>query len=441
MSAELYEKTFYELEADLGKVGPKWVHKLRMAGMEMFKALGFPTLRDENWRNTRVRPIAATAFAPVSEARIEALTDERILERTFDDAGCRRMVFVDGIFAPEFSRTGDLPEGILVGSLADALDQHPEFIEPYLGKRADIDRHPFAALNTAFIRDGALVFLQGNITIDDPIHIVYASTGDGEATVSHPRSLIVAGENSRVTVVESFLGAHTSEGVYLTNHVSEFFCGDNAEINHCKIQRESNRAYHVSAQQVVVDRNGRFNTENISLGAALTRNDVEVSLEGEGIDCRVDGLYLATRRQHIDNHTFIRHASPHCHSLEGYRGILDGKSRGVFNGRILVERAAQKTDAKQSNSCLLLSDDARINTNPQLEIFADDVRCTHGATVGQLDEDAVFYLRSRGIPDEQARHMLIYAFAAEVFGRIKIKQVRDRLEADLYDWLSTAPNI
>jgi Fe-S cluster assembly protein SufD len=191
----------------------------------------------------------------------------------------------------------------------------------------------------------------------------------------------------------------------------------------------------------LVDHNGRFNSENVSLGAALARNDVEATLDGEGIDCRLDGLYLATRRQHIDNHTFIRHAKPHCHSFESYKGILDGKSRGVFNGRIYVNREAQKTDAKQSNSCLLLSDDARINTNPQLEIFADDVKCTHGATVGQLDEEAVFYLRTRGIPDERARHMLIYAFAAEVFGRIAVGQVRDRLEADLYDWLSAAPNI
>ena len=441
MSVELYEKTFYDIEPELGKVGPKWVHKLRRAGLEMFKTQGFPTLRDESWRNTRVRPIAGTSFTPVNEPRKGTLDAGRIQECTFDDADCRRLVFVDGHYAPELSRIGDLPEGILLGSLSDVLEEHPAFLKPYLGKRADIERHTFAALNTAFIRDGALVFMQGNININDPIHIVYASTGDGEATVSHPRTLVVAGDNSRVSVVESFFGAHTADGMYLTNHVSELFCGDNAEINHCKIQRESPRAYHVSAQQARVDRHGRFNSENISLGAALARNDVEATLDGEGIDCRLDGLYLATRRQHVDNHTFIRHAKPHCHSFEMYKGILDGKSRGVFNGRIFVNQEAQKTDAKQSNDCLLLSDDARINTNPQLEIFADDVKCTHGATVGQLDEDAVFYLRSRGIPDESARHMLIYAFAAEVFGRINVDQVRERLEADLYDWLSTAPNI
>jgi Fe-S cluster assembly protein SufD len=441
MSVELYEKTFHETEKELRRTGPKWVHKLRMAGLEMFKARGFPSLRDENWRNTRVRPIAGTTFAPIIGYQPEQITVDLILERTFDDSDCRRLVFVDGFFAPELSRIGELPEGILLGSLADALDNHPVFLRPYLGKRADIERHPFAALNTAFIRDGALVFLQGNINVDDPIHVVFASTGDGEATVSHPRTLVVAGDNSRVTVVESFIGAQEVDGVYLTNHVSEFFCGDNAVVNHCKIQRESTRAYHVSAQQARVDRNGRFSSGNVSLGAALARNDVDATLDGEGIDCRLDGLYLASRRQHVDNHTFIRHARPHCHSFEMYKGILDGKSRGVFNGRIYVNQEAQKTDAKQTNSCLLLSDDARINTNPQLEIFADDVKCTHGATVGQLDEDAVFYLRSRGIPDEQARHMLIYAFAAEVFGRISVERVRHRLEADLYDWLSTAPNI
>jgi Fe-S cluster assembly protein SufD len=441
MSVEYYENLFYELEEELSKTGPKWVHKLRMAGLEMFKAQGFPTLRNEEWRHTRVRPIAGTTFTPVNQYRPEQLTGERIVERTFDDGNCRRLVFVDGHFAPEFSRIGELPEGILMGSLAEVLATNPDLVQSYLGQRADIDRHPFAALNTAFLRDGALVFLQGNVIIEEPVHLVFAATGDGEATVSHPRTLVVAGENSRVTVIESYIGAHEEAGVYLTNAVSEFFCGDNAEINHFKLQRESTKAYHVGALQARIDYHGRFNTENISLGGGLVRNDVEATLDGEGIDCRVDGLYLATRRQHVDNHTLIRHAKPHCYSFEKYKGILDGKARGVFNGKIYVDPDAQKTDAKQANNCLLLSEDARINTNPQLEIFADDVRCTHGATVGQLDEDAVFYLRSRGIRDEQARHMLIYAFAAEVFDRIKIDGLRERLETDLYDWLAAAPNI
>ena len=441
MTVELYESTFNDLEEKLTGVGPAWVHGLRTAGLAKFKNLGFPTLRNEEWRHTRVRPIVGTTFSPVTEYKPDQLTVGRILQQTFDDSGCRRLVFVDGYYAPDLSRIGELPEGILLGSLADVLATYPDLVEPYLGRLADTGSKPFAALNTAFLQDGALIYLQGNISADDPIHVVFASTGDGEATVSHPRTLVVAGDNSRVTVVESFIGAHEEEGIYFTNAVSEFYCGDNAEIQHCKIQRESTRAYHVAAQQARVDRNGRFSTENISLGGGLVRNDIGSILDGEGTDCRVDGLYLATHRQHVDNHTFIRHAKPNCHSFEMYKGILDGKARGVFNGKIYVDPGAQKTDAKQTNNCILLSEDSRINTNPQLEIFADDVKCTHGATVGQLDENAVFYLRSRGIPDEQARHMLIYAFATEVIERITVDRVRERLEADLYDWLSAAPNI
>jgi Fe-S cluster assembly protein SufD len=441
MSVELYINTWHELEEQLAGIGPAWVQKLRMAGLEMFQAKGFPSLRDESWRHTRVRPIAGATFALATAAKPDELTEEGIVERTFDDSECRRLVFTDGFYTPELSRVGDLEEGILLGSLASALNDHPDVLEPFLGKIANIERHTFAALNTAFIRDGALVFLQRNIEVDKPVHIVYASTGNGEATVSYPRTLVVAGDNSRVTVVESFIGTHKEDGTYFTNSVSEFFCGDNAEIRHRKLQLESGHAYHVAAQQARVDYNGRFNTVNISIGGGLVRNDVDSLLDGEGIDCRVDGLYLATRRQHVDNSTLIRHAKPNCHSFEKYRGILDGKSRGVFNGKIYVEPDAQKTDAKQSNNCMLLSEDARINSNPQLEIYADDVKCTHGATVGQLDEEAVFYLRSRGIPDEQARHMLIYAFAAELFELIKFDRIRDRLENGLYDWLASTPSI
>jgi Fe-S cluster assembly protein SufD len=441
MSVELYVDTWHELEEQLARTGPDWAHKLRMAGLEMFRAKGFPSLRDESWRHTRVRPIAGARFTQVDGASPEELTERRIVDQTFDDSECQRLVFTDGFFTPELSRIGDPQEGVLLGSLATALSDHPDVLEPYLGRQADIETHTFAALNTAFIRDGALVFLQGNIDVETPVHIVYASTGDGEATVSHPRTLVVAGDNSRVTIVESFIGSRGEDGTYFTNSVSEFFCGENAEIRHRKLQCESAKAYHVAAQQVRVGHNGRFNTVNISLGGNLVRNDVDSLLDGEGIDCRVDGLYLATRRQHVDNHTSIRHAKPNCHSFEKYRGILDGKARGVFNGKIYVDPDAQKTDAKQSNSCMLLSEDARINTNPQLEIYADDVKCTHGATVGQLDEDAVFYLRSRGIPDEQARHMLIYAFAAELFELIKFDRIRDRLENGLYDWLASTPSI
>jgi len=212
-------------------------------------------------------------------------------------------------------------------------------------------------------------------------------------------------------------------------------CGENADVTHCKLQREARSAFHIATQHALLASNSRFSTENVSIGGALVRADINSTLDGEGIDCRIDGLYLAGERQHVDNHTVIRHAKPHCHSFELYKGILNGHARGVFNGKIFVDPDAQKTDAKQSNNCMLLSDNARISTQPQLEIFADDVKCTHGATVGQLDEDAVFYMRSRGIEAAEARHILVYAFAAEVIERIKVDAVRTRLGDDLFDWL------
>jgi len=450
MSVETYKNTFRDLEKTLRGVGPAWVHSLRKRGLEKFLKHGFPTLRNEEWRFTRIKPLADAVFVPTTPSKtggeaaggkaagaVAAVGADEIVARTFGDEGCRRLVFVDGRFAPELSRIDDLPEGILLGSLNEALQTHPDLVRPYLGELADVESQPFAALNTAFLHDGALVYLLGNVSLQDPIHVVFVSGGN-EGTVSYPRTLVVAGRNSHATVIESYFGL--KDGAYFTNAVSEIVCGENAEVRHCKLQRESESAFHVAMQHARIEHNGRFATENISVGGGLVRNDVVSILDGSGIDCRVDGLYLGTRRQHIDNHTFIRHAKPHCYSLEVYKGILSGKARGVFNGKIYVDPGAQKTDSKQSNNCILLSEDARVNTNPQLEIFADDVRCTHGATVGQLDEDAVFYLRSRGIPTGLSRDMLVYAFAAEVIERINVGRVRERLQHDLYDWLAGNPN-
>jgi Fe-S cluster assembly protein SufD len=439
MPVAAYESTFNDLEKTLRGVGPSWVHDMRKTALGKFKEIGFPTLRDEEWRATRVKPIADMTFATADRYRPGSFRVEDLSRLTFDDAGCRRLVFVDGHFAPDLSNLGELPEGILLGSLTEVLERHPALLEPFLGKFAAVEAQAFVALNTAFVRDGAFVFLQDNIVADAPIHVVFASSANNGAVVAHPRVLVVAGRGSKLSLIESYVGE--GEGVYFNNVVSEIVCGKDAEVTHCKLQREGPSAFHIATQHTHIGQNGRFSTENISMGARLVRNDVYSILAGEGIDCRVDGLYLGSRRQHIDNHTFIRHAKPNCHSFEMYKGILNGKARGVFNGKIYVDQDAQKTDAKQANNCILLSDDARISTNPQLEIFADDVKCTHGATVGQLDDNAVFYLRSRGITDELARQMLIYAFAAEVLGRISIDKVRNRLESDLYRWLSSAPNV
>jgi Fe-S cluster assembly protein SufD len=248
--------------------------------------------------------------------------------------------------------------------------------------------------------------------------------------------VIVAGKNSDAVVIESFVGL--GEGAYFTNAVAQIDVAENAGLRHYKIQRESKDAFHVAFQHATLARSARFSTLNVTMGGSLVRNDVHTILNGEGIDARVDGLYLAGDRQHVDNHTYIRHAQPHCHSFELYKGILDDKARGVFNGRIYVDPVAQKTDAKQENNCMLLSDEARINSNPQLEIFADDVKCTHGAAIGKTDDTAVFYLRSRGIPYEEARDLMVYAFASEVFNRVEIEPLKVRLEADLFDWLEAS---
>lgn len=426
---EHYEKTFAGQESALAASGPPWLHDLRKQGLAAFKELGFPGLRNEAWRGTRVRPIAEKDFVPVEGYSPNGFGVDALRTATFEDHDCRRIVVVDGHYAAELSSVCNLPEGVIITSLGDALLNSPDSVEPFLGKTAGLT-NPFVALNTAFIRDGVFMHIAGGVEVKEPIHFAFASTR--KDTMTHPRVLIVAERGSRATIVESYVG---TGGDYLTNAVSEIFCGENTEISHCKLQREAQSAFHVATQQTLLATNSRFSTENISVGGALVRNDVNSVLDGEGIDCRVDGLYLASERQHIDNHTVIRHAKPHCHSFELYKGILNGKARGVFNGKIYVDPDAQKTDAKQSNSCILLSDDARINTQPQLEIFADDVKCTHGATVGQLDEDAVFYMRSRGVPEADARNILVYAFAAEVLERIHVASIRHRLEADLFDWL------
>ncbi len=426
-----YTDTFERVASTLFGQSPEWLQKLREKGLESFKLQGFPTLRNESWRFTRTKAIQERDFTFVEAYKPNGLTADQIATMTFDDTGHHRIVIADGHFAPELSRVGTLPEGVVLMSLADALATRPELVEPYLGQHVDLESNPFVALNTAFLYDGVLLHIPRNVVITDPVHIVLVSRGSG--VVTHPRILVVAGESSEATILESYVGASAG---YFTNAVTELVCAENSRISHCKLQMEHESAFHIATQEAHISSNARFSTENFSLGAAISRNDVNSYLGGQGIDCRMDGLYLGDDRQHIDNHTRIRHAEPHCHSFELYKGVLAGKSRGVFNGHIYVDQDAQKTDAKQENRCLLLSDDARINTSPQLEIFADDVKCTHGATVGQLDENSVFYMRSRGIDRVEARHLLVYAFAAEVIERVKVSSVRERLESDLFSWLS-----
>jgi Fe-S cluster assembly protein SufD len=321
-----------------------------------------------------------------------------------------------------------LGKGVLATSLGQALATDPGLVDPYFTRCACFDTQAFVALNTAFTEDGAFLHIPANAVVPEPVHILYLTTA-GARAVTHPRTIIVAGDNSQARIIESY-GGHDGDR-YLTNAVTEVVVGENANIEHYRVQREGHHACHVSSTYVFLERSGVFAQQAFTFGGALVRNDVNASLGAEGITCTLNGLYLANGTRLVGNFTSIDHAKPHCESHEVYKGMLDGQARAVFNGKIFVRPQAQKTDAKQTNQVLLLSDDATINTKPQLEIFADDVKCTHGATVGQLDDTALFYLRARGIGHQQARAMLVHAFASDVIDRVKIEPLRESLEETL----------
>jgi len=412
-----------------GRDEPEAVRRLRRRAIERFAEAGIPTTRQEAWRFTELRPLAETRFERAAGAA--AVDSAALAPHLFDAAA--RLVFVDGFLVPTLSALDGLPGGAFAGSLAAALDGEPHPAAEQLGRLAGIDDHPFAALNTAFFADGALVAVPKGVAIEGPIHLLFLSTaaaGGAPAPSSFPRILLVAGEASQATVVETYAGL--GPGAYLSASVTEVVVGPGAVIDHCKVQRESREAFHLSALAVHQERSSNFFSHAVSSGGAITRNDVNGVLAGEGGSCTLNGLYLVDGEQLVDNHMRVDHVAPHCFSYELYKGVLDGNARSVFNGLIHVHSGAQKTDAKQSNRNLLLSAGAMANSNPQLEIFADDVRCTHGSTVGQLDDDAVFYLRSRGIGEKAAKSLLTYAFASDIVGRIKVDPVRHDLEEFLF---------
>ena len=410
--------------------GPRWLDDLRNRGAARFAALGIPTVRDEEWRFTNVSPIGGIDFRPAGQI---SGTAERLTGFAYTDAPVR-IVIVNGRFDTTLSRLKGLPQGVHAGSLAGALTEHADVVQRYFGQLADFTSRSFTALNTAFVQDGAFVHIPDGVVIDAPIHIVFVSGADGSSVMAHPRTLIVAGTGSHARVIESYIGAKGE--VYFSNAVSEIFVGENASIDHYKVQQESLDAFHVASLHAHTSRNSRFSSHSFSLGGKLVRNDAFAILDGEGGECTLNGLYVADRDRLVDNHTSIDHARPHCASHEIYKGILGGASRAVFNGKIIVRQDAQKTDAKQTNRALLLTDGATINTKPQLEIFADDVKCTHGAAIGQLDEEAIFYLRARGLTYTEARDMLIHAFAGQVLDGVRVEPLREALEAELFEQLA-----
>jgi len=404
---------------------PAWLEEMRTGAMARFAEVGFPAPRSEAWRHTNIKPIVGTEWE-LADAGTMTGAAGLVEKFTFGDEAVAELVFVNGHYHGELSRLGKLPRGARVGSLAEAIAKEGETVQKHLAKHASIEANPFVALNTGLIADGAYVHLPAGATIEQPIHILLVSTGGPKPAASHPRVLVITEENVHATVVESYVG-HEGQ-TYFTNSVTEIVCGADSHIDHCRLQQESTSAYHVSTMQVDLARSATFVSHACTIGGKITRNDLNCWMNGEHAYATLNGLVMIGGEQHCDNHTLLRHEKANCPSHELYKHVLDGKATAVFKGQIFVQKDAQKTDSKQTSKTLLLSDDAYMNSQPALEIYADDVKCTHGSTTGPVDEDMVFYLRTRGVGLQAARHLLTYAFAADVTRRIKVEPVRRRIE-------------
>jgi len=433
-----YLDSFARFAKELPGNGAGWVDPLRREAIARFEALGFPSTHDEAWRYTSMRPIAEGRFELHAATRGDVLTPEQFERLTFEPWECSHLVFVNGRYAPGLSTLRSLPAGLRVTSLAEALATRRGSIEPHLGSGADASANAFVALNTAFLHDGAFVEVDPGTIVEEPIHLLFVSTPNGFDGMSHPRNLFVVGAGARITLAESYAGIDAER--YLTNAVTEIVAGDGSVIDHYKLQRESRTAFHVATLHAAAGRNATISSHSITLGGALTRNDVIVAMRGEGADCTLNGLYVADGRQHMDNHTLIDHEKPHGSSRQLYKGVLDDQARGVFDGTVIVRPDAQKTDARQENRNLLMSEDALVDSKPTLLIHADDVKCSHAATIGQLDEDALFYLRARGIGAEAARSLLTQGFVSEILQRVRVEAVRAGLECLLFMQLPHHPH-
>jgi Fe-S cluster assembly protein SufD len=428
---ELLVENFSQFESAARQ--PKWLVPLRKAGIASFADQGFPTLHDEDWRFTNVAPIAKLPFRLAREAVVNGAETKLIAESAFTKLPGHRLVFVNGFFSAKLSSIKPVSGGARIENISAALAKDSGFIEKHLGKYAHTANNTFAALNQAFFTDGAFVFVPAGVVVTEPVQLIYISSAKNSGETILPRNLVIAEANSKLTVVESYIS--TGNVAYFTNAVTEILAGDNAAVEHIKLQDEAAGAFHIATIAGEFGRASNVTVHSFALGAKLSRTNIRAKLAGEGLECILNGLYLTKDEQLADHHMIVEHAQPHCVSHEYFNGILDDKSKGVFHGRILVQQIAQKTDAKQTNKNLLLSDDATADTKPQLEIYADDVKCTHGATIGQLNDESIFYLRSRGIGPDNARRMLIHAFAGEIIDRVRCAPVREELDKLVWDRL------
>ena len=419
-----YISNFGEFEKRLNGGKESSIHKKRKDALSNFSRLEFPTIRDEEWKYTSVAPLLKYNFVPSYDKK--TVSKEFIKSLLFDEMEHSLIVFINGRYSPENSILLHLPRGVIVGSIAEEIKNKNEVLLKHFGKYADYQNHIFTALSTAYTDDGAFIYVPAGKIAEEPIHIIFITDSGNEKILTQPRNLFVAENNSQVTIIEHYFG--NEDQIYFTNTVTEIVAQENAVVDHIKLQEESKKAFHIARMEVDQERSSNFSSHLISTGADLTRNDFNARFNDVGGECTLNGLYMIDGSQLFDAHTLMDHAKPHCNSHEHYKGILDDKSRGVFNGKIIVRQDAQKTIAFQENNSILLSDEALVNTKPQLEIFADDVKCSHGATIGQMDDEAKFYLKSRGIGEEASKGILLHAFASDVITSIKIESIRDYIE-------------
>jgi len=421
-----YLETFRRLAQEPAQPQLAWLQPVRQAAAARFAEVGFPTPSDEDWRYTNLAPLAELPLHPAPRPADQGPAAALVQARPLAGLAGDRLVFVDGYFAPGLSRAGPHPPGVRVTNLATVAREEPAPVQPHLGRPGAGADNAFAALNTAFFTDGAFIRVPPGQVVERPVELLFVVSSREAGATAHLRNLIIAGARSRLTVIETYFGA--AGAAYFTNAVTDLAVGEEATLEHLKLQDEGTAAFHLASLRAQLGRGCNFTAHSLALGGRLSRYELLTLLEAEEVECVLNGLYVAQDDQVVDHHMTVEHAQPRCASHEYFHGILAGRAKGVFHGRILVRPQAQKTDAKQTNKNLLLSDTATIDTKPQLEIYADDVKCTHAATVGQLSEDAVFFLRSRGIGLAAARRMLIHAFAGEIIERVKHAPLREELD-------------
>ena len=410
-----------------------WLELVRNSAMDRFELLGFPSVREEDWKYTNLAPLVKQSFVPAVRSTNVSLDAARFV---YPETARAHLVVVNGFFSDELSVTTGLENVVaidLLNAVGDA--RYSKIARSYLARNAGYHNNGITALNTAFLQSGLFLWIPKNVWIETPIQVTFLTDADDADAASFPRLLVVGEENSSATLIENFVSTRHQQ--YFTNAVAEIVLKEGARLEHYRMQRESDKAFHTSGTSASLGRSSSYDTTSINLGGRLSRHDISVVLDHEGAECRVDGLYLVGSDQHTDTHSVIDHQQPHCTSHQLYKGILDGNARAVFNGKIFVREGAQKTDAMQTNKNLLLSQQARIDTKPQLEIYADDVKCAHGAAVGQIDEEELFYLQARGINPELGRSLLTYGFAEEVIGKIKVDSIRSQLDEIVMRQLNT----